>query len=90
MNDIRDALFREIQTKTFRAVLTTERSGVISGVEEAAECAARLGVQWTCGLEEGAALEAGETVAEITASPKQIYRAARQNIWDRHGCPLCG
>jgi len=23
MNDIRDALFREIQTKTFRAVLTT-------------------------------------------------------------------
>ena len=76
MNDIRDALFREIQTKTFRAVLTTERSGVISGVEEAAECAARLGVQWTCSLEEGAALEAGETVAEIAASPKQMALAA--------------
>ena len=80
MNDIRDALFREIQTKTFRAVLTTERSGVISGVEEAAECAARLGVQWTCSLEEGAALEAGETVAEIAASPKQMALAEERLI----------
>ena len=35
MEDIRDILFEEIASKRFRAVLTAERSGVISGVEEA-------------------------------------------------------
>lgn len=35
MEDIRDILFENIASKRFRAVLTAERSGVLSGVDEA-------------------------------------------------------
>ena len=75
MNDIRDILFQDIHLKRFRAVLSTERSGVISGIEEAAELASHIGVQWDCRLAEGAGLAANEPIAEIVASPKQIALA---------------
>ena len=44
MEDIRDILFENIASKRFRAVLTAERSGVLSGVDEAYASAKKLGI----------------------------------------------
>lgn len=80
MEDIRDIIFKEIRRRRYRAVLTAERDGLLSGVEDAARTAAELGVRWSCGLPEGGRLERGVPFAELTASPTQMAMAEERVI----------
>lgn len=80
MEDIRDILFEEIASKRFRAVLTAERSGVISGVEEAYACAKELGIDLELCKAEGAEVSHGERFGNFLGTPKQIALAEERLI----------
>ena len=57
MEDIRDLIFQQLRGRRYRAVLTPERDGILSGVEDAAETAKNIGVEWKCLSEEGGRLK---------------------------------
>ena len=59
MEDVRNIIFKDIQHRRYRAVLTPERDGLLSGVEDAVKTAAALGVQWNSGCREGDRLRKG-------------------------------
>lgn len=80
MTDIRDTLFRDISEKKYRALLTAERSGVLSGEAEARACAEKLGIELELCKKEGDELSHGECFANLLASPKQIALAEEQLI----------
>ena len=80
MQDVRDVIFQDVREQRFRAVLTAERSGVLSGVEAARERAVELGLaRFDCG-EEGQLLERGQVVAAFSGTPKAIAMAEEQII----------
>lgn len=78
--DVRDVLFQDIEAKRFRAVLTAERSGVLSGVEAAHARAEALGITLELCRAEGDELSHGERFGNLLASPKQIAMAEEQII----------
>ena len=80
MKDIRDIIFRAIEGKRFRAVLTAERAGVLSGVEKVRARAEELGIVVELCKEEGETLSHGERIGTIVAEPKQIAIAEEQVI----------
>ena len=80
MQDIREELFRKIRTKRFRAVVTPERSGVLSGVSDAARAAEECGCEWISQAEEGDILAGGVSFAEITGTPIQLAMAEEKVI----------
>ena len=80
MEDIRDLIFQQLRGRRYRAVLTPERDGILSGVEDAAETAKTIGVEWKCLSEEGGRLKKGEPFAEIIAAPTQMAIAEEQVI----------
>lgn len=80
MEDIRDILFEEIATKRFRAVLTAERSGVLSGVDEAFACAKELGIDLEICKGEGEEVSHGERFGNFLGTPKQIALAEERLI----------
>ena len=80
MKDVRDYIFAGIQERRYRAVLTPERQGILSGCEEAARVAEELGLEWRCACREGDSLTAGEPFAQIIAGPKQIAIAEERLI----------
>lgn len=75
MTDIRDIIFSDIGHKKFRAVLTAERSGILSGVEEALSKAAELEIDLELCKKEGDNVGHGERIGNILAYPKQIALA---------------
>ena len=75
MEDIRDILFENIASKRFRAVLTAERSGVLSGVDEAYASAKKLGIDLELCKGEGAEISHGERFGNFLGTPKQIAMA---------------
>lgn len=75
MDDIRDILFQNISKKRFRAVLTAERSGILSGVEAAVRKAEKLGIALELCKKEGQEIGSGEKIGFILAGPKQIAEA---------------
>jgi len=79
MEDIRDVLFRKLEGRRFRAALTAERSGVLSGEAEALAKAAELGVELELCRREGDELSHGERFGNLVAAPKQIA-LAEENI----------
>jgi nicotinate-nucleotide pyrophosphorylase (carboxylating) len=80
MEDIRDVLFEEIASKRFRAVLMAERSGVLSGVEEAYACARELGLELELCKAEGAEISHRERFGSFLGTPKQIAMAEERLI----------
>lgn len=80
MEDIRDVLFKGIENKRFRATLMAERSGVLSGVEEAYACAKELGIDLELCKEEGAEISHGERFGNFAGTPKQIAMAEERLI----------
>lgn len=80
MTDIRDTLFQKISEKRYRAVLTAERSGVLSGEVEARVCAEKLGIEFELCKKDGDELSHGERFANLLASSKQIALAEEQLI----------
>lgn len=80
MEAIRDVLFQTISGKRFRAVLTAERAGILSGVEAARARAVELGVELELCKEEGAAIGHGERIGNLVAGPKEIAMAEESVI----------
>ena len=80
MKDMRDLLFQGIENKRFRAVLTAERSGVLSGVEAARARAEALGITLELCKAEGTEVSHGERFGNFLAAPKQIAMAEEQII----------
>ncbi len=78
--DVRDLMFQGMENKKFRAVLTAERSGVLSGVEAARARAKALGITLELCKTEGDELSHGERFGNFLASPKQIALAEEQII----------
>lgn len=75
MEDIRDRLFQGIAGKRFRAVLTAERAGVLSGREAAEKWADQLGVELELCKASGADIGRGERIGSLTATAKQMALA---------------
>jgi len=80
MTDIRDTLFATISERKYRAVLTPERDGILSGVDDAMKAAAELGVIWQSTYKEGDALKTGIPFAALIAYPKEIAEAEEKII----------
>ncbi|SFQ10808.1 nicotinate-nucleotide pyrophosphorylase (carboxylating) [Oscillibacter sp. PC13] len=80
MVDVRDQIFAGIRDRKYRAVLTPERDGILSGAAEAAKTAETLGLEWKCACDEGGRLKEGVPFAELVACPKQIAMAEEQII----------
>lgn len=80
MTDIRDTLFQKLSKKKYRAVITAERSGVLSGSQEAQACAEDLGIELELCKRDGDEISHGERFANLLASPKQIALAEERLI----------
>ena len=80
MRDIRDIIFHALEGKRFRAVLTAERAGVLSGVDSVRIRAEELGIALELCKEEGEELSHGERIGTLVAGPKQIALAEEQLI----------
>ena len=80
MRDVRDTVFRTLEGKRFRAVLTAERAGVLSGAAMVRARAEELGVALELCKEEGDELSHGERIGTLVAAPKQIALAEEQLI----------
>ena len=80
MRDIRDIIFHALEGKRFRAVLTAERAGVLSGVDIVRIRAEELGIALELCKEEGEELSHGERIGTLVAGPKQIALAEEQLI----------
>lgn len=72
MQDIRDVIFKEISEKKFRALITAEKNGCLSGVEEAEKMAREIGISINLYHKEGDLINVGDIICEITGTPKQI------------------
>ena len=79
MDDIRNTLFQNISGRRFRALLTAERAGVLSGVDAAKEQAAALGVEIEICKREGEEIGRGERFGNLLACPMAIA-VAEENI----------
>lgn len=80
MEDIRDLLFQSLEGRRFRAVLTAERAGVLSGAAEAMAKAAQLGVELELCKGEGEDVGHGERIGNLLAAPKQMAMAEESII----------
>ena len=75
MVDVREVLFAQLAGQVFTAQITSERGGILSGVERALSIAADLGITVNYSLQEGAKLSHGTPIMEIIGSPQQIVEA---------------
>lgn len=75
MEDIRDVIFSDIYDKKFKALLTSEKDGILSGVEEALKMALDIDVEIKMFYKEGDRIKHGDVLAEISGTPKQITMA---------------
>ncbi len=75
MDDIRDLIFRNIYDKKFKALLTAEKDGILSGVNEAIKTASDLCIEIEMFYIEGDKISQGDVLAEISGTPKQITMA---------------
>lgn len=80
MDDIRDILFRSVADVQYRAVLTTESAGVLSGVGDAISCGKEIGVRLELHLMEGDSVCAGTCLGELEGTAKQIALAEERLI----------
>ena len=86
MRDIRDIIFHALEGKRFRAVLTAERAGVLSGVDSVRIRAEELGIALELCKEEGEELSHGERIGTLVAvSWRRLVglprRPARRCFW---------
>lgn len=73
--DIRDIIFASISHRPYTAYIATERAGVVTGTARLAEQLTALGVVVEITVADGALVDAGATVAELTGTPKQLAMA---------------
>jgi len=73
--DIRHAIFKPCEGKTFVAVLTAEAQGILSGVDRANELAASLALKFEAEAKNGESVSEGSIIARISGAAVQIARA---------------
>lgn len=80
MEDVRDLLFQSIQDRRFCAVLTAERAGVLSGVEDAYRHAKAIGIELELCKKEGESMGHAERIGNLAGTPKQLAMAEESLI----------
>lgn len=75
MTDIRDIIFATIQSQKYTANLTTERAGVLSGIERLKAVLAERNINSTFLKADGDWVEAGECILTVVGTPKEIAMA---------------
>lgn len=73
--DIRHAIFKSCEGKTFVAVLIAEAQGILSGVDRAKELAASLALEFEAQVKNGDPVSEGTTIARISGAAVQMARA---------------
>ena len=73
--DIRDSIFSTIADQIFVADIRVERDGILAGVTRLKPALLELGVTVDYLAEDGGAIKAGDVVATISGSPKQLALA---------------
>ncbi len=72
MKDLRDDIFRDISGYKVEACITAEHDGVIAGLKYLDQKAGELGVHYNITVEDGREVKAGDVIAVVEGSPKQI------------------
>lgn len=80
MEDIRDIIFKSIINKKFKAVITAERDGCLSGVEAAKEVALGIDVAMHLFYNEGDLIKKGDKITEVIGTAKQLAIAEEKLI----------
>jgi quinolinate phosphoribosyl transferase, C-terminal domain protein len=80
MKDFRDDIFCKIANYQITACIYTDMDGVISGVTDALNVAAEIGLTVNYTVSEGDEVFSGDLIAEISGTPKQICQAEDQLI----------
>lgn len=75
MNDIRDIIFKDIIGHNVSAIISAEKDGCLSGVEEAIKAASEIGIEIEFMKSEGDDLKAADHIARVAGTPKQITMA---------------
>lgn len=75
MIDIRERWFQTIRKKTFRAAISTEEPGILSGTAEAAARMEEIGATLEWKRFEGDAVRAGDVLGILSGSPVAVARA---------------
>lgn len=70
--DIRDVIFAEIKEKNFSAHLIAERAGVLSGVSRLKAFLSENRIAADVRVADGGVVAAGEIIAVLTGTPKQL------------------
>ncbi|MDR3592010.1 MAG: hypothetical protein P4N41_20330 [Negativicutes bacterium] len=78
--DIRDIIFAGISDHLFNARIIAEHDGIVSGAARLRDLLATQGVKAKVLVADGAAIRAGETVAKLCGTPKQIAVAEESVI----------
>lgn len=80
MVDLRDIIFQSIADQEFKAIISVEKDGCLSGVGMALKQAEEIGVRLEFYKKEGEAFLNGEEIAKLTGTPKQIAIAEEKII----------
>lgn len=78
--DIRQQIFREHLTPHVTACITTEASGVLSGIQRVRHLMESSGLVFVSNMADGVLLDAGQEIARMTGNPFQITQAEEQII----------
>lgn len=73
--DIRDVIFRNIKSKKVTASISFKEDGIVSGIDEMAKTAKKLGLDVTSFVPEGTMVSSGGVIAVVRGSPKEIAMA---------------
>ncbi len=73
--DIREVLFKGMETVRVTGCISVCTGGIISGMSDAVKCAEEIGLQYLALVEDGMWVDAGDPVLAVQGSPLQIARA---------------
>lgn len=72
MEDIRDVIFRDVMNCKYKAQITADNDGILSGTTEATSVAIDIGVEINFLKNDGERLSRGTVIATVIGTPKQI------------------
>lgn len=78
--DIRDEIFRQVDSHMVTAALSFTRAGMVAGLANAMELAKEIGLEVLSNVQDGMWVGANETVLLLRGTPKQIAMAEEQLI----------
>jgi len=70
--DLRDIIFRNIESKRFIAAIISEDEGLVSGIDILKKKGEEIGVEFLSLLKEGSPISRGTIIAKFIGMPKQI------------------